>query len=481
MVKLHSFIPLNFLFMFCAFFAAAADSLGSLVAGADVTMPSDAGESGDDAGPSGGEPPEPEQGADGEPGEPGAEPGKAAAQPQKSGPELRKPLTAGEKKFLGELKQSDPAAWKSLNSRIYTLEGLDKKIAEHFDEGGLDQAIQLKNDVGEFLRSADADDFGQIASELNGFRTVDAKIMAGDASFVNEMPQEMQAGLYKMMPNFVGEWQQRDNDGYQRFFAGLVAATLRDTGFSKNLEMAMWQLQRMGLDDADVKGIHDLFAGNLKWINDLSEKATAAPAPKTNAAPDAAAVERQQIETERLQMSRERFAKRFRELYDGRMLGALRTLAGGKIPADVNSREVLARAFRDLSITLGDSFADRIHEYLAAKDEQGAIKYLQTMVTDKKITEAVTKAQRYLYPGMGKQQQPAAKDKDRPGAGGQPNPAAGFVTINYNPHPRNIDLAASDKLAKSLHISRAQLFMQNKAVLRNGKKVQWSQDAEREE
>lgn len=488
MKRIHSFFPLfRFLMGFIALnFAAGDGGFMSSFGDAGAAPPVDFGEEEGDGGSE-------DEGAaaavtteeDGETKEGDEAAGKEKSATGESAPDLAKPLSKGAKKFLGELKQSDPAAWKELNSRIWSLNGLDKKISEHFD-GGLDGAIKLKTDVDTFLQDAQADNLQEIKDELHGFRGVDRKLMNGDPTFLNELPPEMQTGLFKMMPTFVEDWRGRDEDGYQRYFGGLVVATLRDTDFVKNLDMALWKLDEMGTDDPAVKKVHDLLSGNRKWINDLDTKAKTPPEKKAAAADDPVTAREKNVQAQELKLSQTRLTTKFRSTFDPKMLSTLKSVAAGtdgKIPANVNRAEVVLRAMKNLIGTLGNQVGKRVDDYLAGNDEEGAFKYLQTQVTDKRITEAVTSAYRYLYKnnGVGGTKPTPAGDKGKEGKEGGGGAPAGFVTINYDPKASSIDVAATTKLAQTMRLTYRQLVSQNKCVLRNGKRVTWVREAQAEQ
>jgi hypothetical protein len=479
MIKIHSIFPLfNFWLNFLSLFFAAADGGFMASLASEVPMTDLGGDDEPTAEPD--KPAGEDTPADGEPTKEGDQ--TAAVKPAQAGPDLAKPLSSGAKKFLGELKQSDPAAWKELNNRIWSLNGIDKKIAEHFDNG-IDDAIKLKTDVDTFLKAANLDNIQEVSEELDGYRITDKKLIAGDHSFINDLPEEAQASLYRMMPNFVEDWRARDADSYQRYFGNLVVATLQHTKFQQNLEMALWKLEEMGLDDPGVKKLHDLFSGNLDWINKLSEKSNAAPEKKPVAANDEVTARERNVQQQELNISRTRVVTRFRQAFDSKMLNLLKTEAGGstgKIPANVNKSEVLLRAMNNLAKTLGTQVESRIDEYLRGKDEEGAFKYLSSQVSDKRLTTAVSQAYRYLY-GAGAPTQVAPKTDGKPPAAAPGTPAAGgFININYNPRASSVDVAATTKLAESMRLSYRQLISQNKCVLKNGKRVTWARDAQDE-
>lgn len=481
MNHIHSFFPLfrflaSFLLLFATGDGGFLSSFGDSGGGPPVDLGADEGNGGE-------EQTTVETTPEGEPQEGEETAGKDKTAAGEPAPDLTKPLSKESKKFLGELKQTNPAAWKELNSRIWSLNGLDKKIGEHFD-GGVDEAIALKGNIETFLKEAEADDLGQIKDELSGFRTIDKQILDGNPAFIQNLPPEMQDGLFRMMPTFVEDWRGRDGDGYQRYFGGLVVATLRDTDFVKNLDMALWKLDEMGTDDPAVKKVHDLLSGNRKWINDLDTKAKAAPEKKAAPADDAVTAREKNVQLGELKLARGRVVTKFKQAFDNKMLTELKKVSAGvdgKIPGNVNKGEVLLRAMSNLAGVLGSQVEKRVDQYLAAKDEQGAFAYLSQQVTEKRLNEAVTKSYRYLYGSGGPAIKPTTTAGDKGGKGGGDNHPTGFVTINYDPKASSIDWEKTDALAKSMRLTRRQLISQNKCVLLNGKRVTWLRDAQVEE
>jgi hypothetical protein len=493
MIKLHTFFPfLKFMLAFLALnFAAGADVLGA-AEGAEAFV--DTGEEGGEGeGPGGASGAgEGEEAGEGE----GTEEQRAAAAAgaakagEQTGPQLSKPLSKEAVTALKGLKEANPKAWKELNNRLWGGDGLFKKVEEHFGEGGLDAAVELKGNVDSFLENNRLRDLEEANSEIQDFRATDAKIIKGDISFINDLPENVRGGIDRMMPDFVGQWADRDKEGHDRYFGGLMVNTLRDTDFTMNLRTAIRELERMGLEDGDVKTVHDLLKANFDWIEKMKATAATPPKKKEGAGENDQQLNRreQSIKEKEIGLARQRIGANFRRHADPKMLATLKGIYQGKIPATINKGEVMLRALRDeLGPMLGQQFEDKIRQYLEAGDEQGAIKYTLSQATDARLTEAVKKADRFLYPkaALGRRVNPGAGGGNNTRTAGGANSGAGagkadntFTKIAYNPRPSSIDYAATDKLAKELGMSRGrnQLFSQNKAVLKSGKKVTWTKD-----
>ncbi len=160
-----------------------------------------------------------------------------------------------------------------------------------------------------------------------------------------------------------------------------------------------------------------------------------------------------------------------------------KSVCGGKIPDHVNVGEVMTRMRSNLIEALGQSTHDRIEQYLDGGDEQGAIKYLLQQTTDQKLTDAITKAYKHLYKpsAMGAGAPKPVASATAPTRNGAPPAAKGVTQIAYNPKYQSIDRAATEKWAKEKGVSYQRLVTQNMAVLKNGKRVTWSPDAENEQ
>jgi|SRR5579863_1500206 len=494
---LHSFIPFLRFFLFPMLFAAGGDALAALGGDSGGAVLGDMGDgSGDadtgaDADTDGATADadadqDPEAGKD-----QGKQPGKRQAVPSGTQPQLRRPLSEKAKTALNGIKEADPETWKELSRPLWGLNNIEKQIEKHFGEGGLDEAIQTKTAVDGFLQETGYTDLQGVRAELDEYRGTDAKIISGDPTFVNSLPEDIQNGLYSMMPNFVGEWARRDTESYERYFLPLVMATFSQSGVEEQIKYAMYELNRMGLDNADVKSVYDKIKAVSDWADGAKNKIKEPPKKKEAVpGPDAKTQEKlaraEQIEK---QQAISRVGSQVNTQKGPMMTRALTAHFGGKIPEYVNRGEVISRARLELANMLGKAYSDRLDQYIAAGDEAGAVKYTLQQVTEQRIQKAVERAAKYLYGNatLGSQggsggQQPGVKPGAKPGAGGvKPGGTPGITTLKYNPKGASLDLAASDKWAKELGISRSRLFTSNRAVVKGKGRCAWAPDAEPEE
>ncbi len=298
----------------------------------------------------------------------------------------------------------------------------------------------------------------------------------------------MMGGLYKMMPQFVNQWADNPDTKpvFENFFAGLVVATMRDSEVTLNLRDAVRDLERMGTDNADVKEVYDRVKGIQDWLKKFETKAATPPAKKDTAA----AAENDEVkqlktkiqQTERVQ-SRGRVGTGLNAKIGPKIMPLFKSICGGKIPDYVNVGEVMAKFRTNLSEGLGQGVHDRMEQYLDGGDEQGAIKYLVQQTTDQKLTEAITKAYKSLYrtASLGSGAPKPNTTTTAPTRKGEPPVTKGVAQIAYNPKYTSIDRKATEKWAKELGVSYERLVTQNKAVLKTGKRVMWSPEAENEQ
>lgn len=498
MFKLHSFIP--FLKFLCPMlFAAGADVLGALGGGEAVVIESstEGGGEGEDGGSesTGGENGAEAAGAEGEEGQGGEGEGKEGKQRtqgrERAMPEMAKPLSPKEKAALNTLKQNDPEAWKALSRRIWGLNTVEKQIAENFGDGGLEEAIQTKSTLDNFLQKAGYPDLAGVESELQEYRSADGKILKGDATFLNDLPEEVQGGLFKMAPEFIGQWSKRDPEGYERFFLPIVLATLRDSGVEDIIRYSLRDLQRMGMDNADVKALYDQLKPASDWLDTNKEKIRKPPEKKPQAQTEDPKTQERLNRAEQIERSQAlgRVGSQVNTTKGPAMSKALAAHFGGKIPGYVNKGEVIVRARVELAKLLGRGYSDKLDQYMESGDEAGAIKFTLQQITEQRIQTAVERAAKYLYgqPTLGsnsRNQQGGGNNNQNQGQRGAGKAGAGtpgVTTLKYNPRPTSIDLAASDKWAKELGISRSRLFTSNRAVVKGKGRCTWAQDAESEE
>lgn len=499
MFKLFSIFPfLKFLFpMFC--FAAGADALGALGGGEaggavfegggeeDGGEGAEFGDGGEDGGESSGEEKREREGEESE------ESQKTEGRQRPSGkpmPELAKALSPEAKGALNKLKQEDPKAWKELSRRIWGLNNVEKELSEAFGDGGIQEAVQIKTNVDNFLEKTGYTDLGQVETEIIEYRAADGKILKGDVSFLNDLPEEIQSGIYNMMPDFIGQWAKRDVEGYERFFLPIVLATFAQSGGEDQLRYALYELNKMGLDNADVKSVHDKIKAVSDWLDTNKTKLKTAPDKRPPQQTEDPKTKERLARADQIE-HREAIGRVGTQVNQQRgpaMTKALTAYFNGKIPPYVNRGEVLSRARLELAKLLGKSYSDKLDQYMGAKDEAGAIKFTLGQITDSRVQTAVERAAKYLYgqatlgskPNNGNQ--PARRPNANGGEGNNRRPnAPGVSTIKYNPHSSSIDLALSDKWAKELGIPRNRLFLSNRAVLKGGKRVTWDKDAEPEQ
>jgi hypothetical protein len=497
MFKLHSFFPffnhiMSFLF---GAFAVGSDALAAIggaegpVIDASVDAPDES--AADDASrPSAGK--DSEENAESESGddsplapEDQRVDGKAdQAQGDNLSAVLSTPLSPKDKDALKMLKKTDRRAWKAVSDKIWALNKINKEMADHFPESGLDEAIRTKAKLDGFLGKAGYPDLAGVEAELQDYRSADTKMVKGDPTFVNDLPADVQTGLYKMMPHFLQEWSQRDMGAYERFFGSVFVATLRDSGAADGIRYALRDLQRLGLENAEIKDVYDQLKNVSDWMDNLRKRISApVESPKAPAQEDHKLSERERTVAQRERgLAVQRIGSEFNRIKVPEMLKVLASHYGGKVPAYVNRGEVVNHARHELVKILGSSYSQKLDRYMEAGDEVGAVKFTLQQVTEQRIRHAIERAAKYLYgqPTLGsKTRKTDGAAKAQSGAGTRQNPP-GVTTIRYNPRPASIDLTLSDKWARELGISRSRLFTSNRAVLKGGKRVTWSADAEDE-
>jgi hypothetical protein len=243
-------------------------------------------------------------------------------------------------------------------------------------------------------------------------------------------------------------------------------------------------LQRLGLDNAEIKDVYDQLKNVSDWMDNLRRRVSApAEPPKAPSSDDGKLSERERTVAERERWQAVlRIGSEFNRVKRPEMLKALAAHYGGKVPAYVNRGEVINRARHELVKILGPSYSQKLNRYMEAGDEAGAVKFTVQQVSEQRIQHAIERAAKYLYgqPTLGsKKHKTDGSAKAQSGAGTRQNPP-GVTTIRYNPRPASLDLTLSDKWARELGISRSRLFTSNRAVLKGGKRVTWSADAEDE-
>lgn len=399
-------------------------------------------------------------------------------------PKLGKPLKAETAKLLRDMKEAQPGAYKEIMERVWQQENQTKKIAEHFPEKGLDEAIQLKADAGaqrDLLRNHEFKTVQEAMNEVAEYRGIDKKIIAGDASFIKDLPEEIAGGLLGQMPDIIGEWAARDFDGYNRYFSGVFIKTVQNSEAFFDMKGVLRTLTKAGdlSGDPDLLAAKEAIQGMLGLFEKIGKTASTAAVPKAKPEADKGLKDREtSIRAREIQATNNDISTRTLRYVAGPVGQTLIRLLGKDYSTKVNVREVLNKALGFMSEAVGKEYDDDLKRFAEGGDVEGAERHTKSKLTNKIITEATEKAYKLIYRGAtfgsGK---PAPKANGAPG-GKQPPPRADapsdYKLQATRPEDHRIDLAATKAAAAKEGKNFSQFITSGRAVLKGGAKVRWA-------
>lgn len=370
-------------------------------------------------------------------------------------------LTGPIRKVLADLKASNPEAYKQLKSEIFggrqakealenlrELAGVEKveEIAERLSElGGFEAVQELNNEVQEY-------------------RALDEAWINGDFQTFATAIAQYPDGFKKMMPAMAGEWARIDGDGFNRYGAGIVDATLKNGQVGTSLYLLKHILSR-STDTATKQEANGIISGIEQFLSKVSEIATKPVVQPTGTEKNPELEQREKRVAE--QESKQFFStvgSQAATYQRTEISKEIKALAGTKqISTDgvqVIQRQVM-QAIMD-RLNADQSFVTKYDRYCEARDAAGAQKFLNTSAA-KLIPEITKKVFRGIYG------QPKAATK--PGTpAGKPNgqPAAkGWIKVSGPPDGSKIDRSKTTR----------SMVYDSQAILSDGKRVYWGDRA----
>jgi hypothetical protein len=398
----------------------------------------------------------------------GAGEGAAAKDGAKAGVQDGRKMAAAVRQHLAELKTSNPALFKELNTIYWGFKNQQSEITKNFP-GGLKEAVELKGFVEEI---GGREGVEELQGEMHDYRALDKQWIDGDPEFVNAAVGQYPDGFKKLMPHMMTKFASVDPDGYDRYVSGAIFNTLRDSEFTTNLRLAAEYLS--GATDPQVKRALSLLTGNYQWIQDLKKIATTQPAAAANDPREKQLSAREQSIQSREKQTLMTGVRA--DLWAGIEPGITKTfteLAKGKSIADGGKQQVTADA---MGLAYGilskdKRFSDKYDAFINAGDRMNAVKLLRSRM-EPLMAEATTKAFRRLYgeASLGSKKTGDGQGQGQgqgQGRGQSASTAPGFQLISFDPKPTSIDRAKTTR----------EMIFKNQAVLKDGRKVTWKAGA----
>ena len=384
-------------------------------------------------------------------GEPDAETGAPQSLFQPDGKKLEPAVL----KALAEIKAAKPEIGKMLTKAVYRVAELDREFP-----GGLTEARELRDKVEEFGGVAGIEQKLETAAELD---TLAKQFMAGDQAFVTDMVQSSPESFMALAPVVFDQFSRLNPEG----FAGYIGRVVYGDMQRSEVPLLMMRLADvLGENPRAMEAFNQLNA-YLAGFKTLAEKPVAAPKPKPGAADpkheelsrreEALRASEWKIERETLQ----------RSITDSEFTKAL---AGRK--ADTEAKAQIKELFLSRSKSAADrlfpGWAEKSARFIKAGDKPGYIRYMKSIYS-RVIPDAMASAVASTLKGARAAAPPGARGGQFQKQNGVERPqnvqqaADGFKPVAAEPDTWDIDFTRTP----------ASMISQNRAFLKDGKRVQW--------
>lgn len=370
------------------------------------------------------------------------------------------------KSHLKQLQESNPKLAASIRSAFYTMKEFEQAGFKNAKEviqlkQTLDQ-VSFKDFSGTEFKGADAIRTMQETVDLYG--TADEAIFSGNGSEVLQKIFEQEGGkeaISSMGPSMVQLWAQADPEAFNKEFSGYIYSVFATRGgVIDHLERAIDELSR-----GDVQRAQKYLDGIKGHFNGLQETSTKEIAKKASNQPDPQIKEMQdklaQMEKEKSETWNNTAKTECTNLEDEILTSNINALLKGKKVDDYDMRYMKQRIEEEVLGIIGKDEAYK--KQFNQAYQSGDINKLKTLFKSKwdKLTPEIARKI------VGKQFRTINQTKQTPTNKQVENKVdnKGWSKVEKMPSTADIDYNHKD------HFDN---IMNNRAVLKNGKKVYWA-------
>lgn len=361
-----------------------------------------------------------------------------------------KRLSEAAKATLAEIKAKDPKLAAQLKSALFTADALRRAVP-----GGLKEVAELRQQI-ENLGGADG--IQAMRAEQQQWKALDEQFVSGDPKFIESIAEASPEAFAKIAPAAFAKFQELHPEGYSAYVSQVFVADMLQEG----IPLALERLQDFIADNPKALQVWQKLAGYVNRVNGFAQKPVNAPAMQQR---PQAGDDRERMLTEREQnLTR----TEWRGAADSERMNVFnaeyaRLTAGRKI-GDSQAAAIKELYVSRLSAALRKAphFNANIDKYFANKDRSGYLRYIGSLYKQE-IPKALRSAVDSVLPAKpGPAAKPAATAK--PATNAAPAaPANGYAWLATVPAKDKIDFRQTTP----------NMIREGKAVLVDGKKVQW--------
>jgi hypothetical protein len=361
-----------------------------------------------------------------------------------------KRLSEAAKATLAEIKAKDPRLAAQIKSALFSADAMKRALP-----GGLKEVTEIRRQIEELGGNEGIQVLRTSAQEL---QAIDKQLTEGDPRLIEKIAAESPEAFATMAPAAFAKFSQTHPEAYSAYVSKVFVSDMMQEG----IPLALERLQDFIGENPKAQELWNKIAGYVNRVNTFAQKPVNAPAKPKEAQPD----DRERQLTEREQnLTR----TEWRGSADAERLKVFNSefarLTAGRKLTDTQAAAVkelyVSRLLKGLRAA--PNFNQNIDRFFASKDQAGYLRYIGS-IYKQEIPKALRGAVDAVLPSKPgpKPAATSAQATAKPGTAAA-NPANGYAWTPSAPAKDKIDFRSTS----------ADMIRQGKAVLLDGKKVQW--------
>lgn len=355
-------------------------------------------------------------------------------------------------KWVRDMKESNPEGYKAAKAAFFSLK-------ERETIHPTVQAARMEHELVESLGGQEG--VNTLQENAGFFRDASSQFLKGDPAFVKDLWAEDPIAAALHVSPMLEEFRAKDMQGYKSTIARIWANDFKQLNFAPALKDL-----RAAIANKDMRAIGEISQSIQEWHDSIIDEAQKAEDPRVKTL---LAERNKGLET-RQKAEQAEFLKGYRTEATNAVVSQMDKVfdsffRGRKISPDDRrdlQRDALSIANRAVE---GDkAFIEQRDNHLKRGDSKAALRLTTARFQQEFTTAVKTIARRYGLVSGQPTQVPAQQKQNPGGPAKGPAPAQGFVAVNERPPVEQIDSRRTTPT----------MIVAGRAVLHDGRKVDWS-------
>lgn len=354
-------------------------------------------------------------------------------------------------KWMRAMKEADPEGYKAAKATFFNLK----------ERESVHPTVQAAREDHELVQSIGGrEGLDRMREDNSFFHSAATQFAKGDPAFVKDLFEEDPIAAALHVPIMLDEFKTRDFEGYKSTIARIWENDFKRLNFAPALRDLAAAIQV-----GDKKSAAEIAQSLQSWHDSIVDVSRRAEDPRVKTL----LAERNKRQETEQQSAQQEFIKGYQtdainavvsegtKVFDS-------FFRGKNIDAEDKNdllRESLAIANK--AVLADKAFIEQRDKHLANKDAHSAMRLTKARYAQE-MTEAVKRVARRYGLVSGQAKTNAQPTTQKPNTQGQPQPTQGFVAVNERPQPEQIDR----------HRTTPEMIISGRAILTNGRKVDWS-------